>query len=188
MQATFPLLRAAPSGTEHSRQHKPKFFLIIPLKPFSLVENASRLNDLYWAIHPEYSTEALQEVSWNVTVSKMKRWKFSVQSMWGLSERLAETWYLKNKTKHTTKSANIKYSLTQPSQRPDIYLERLWHGTKSSNHPSLLQGPQLRQWCGDGAHLELQPVWLEIPSDEPQDVSLMPRAASRLTPGSKIWD
>lgn len=73
MQATFPLLRAAPSGTEHSRQHKPKLYLIVPLKPFSVVENINRLSGLYWAIHPKYFTEVLQEVLWNVIISKVKR-------------------------------------------------------------------------------------------------------------------
>lgn len=165
---------------------------MIPLKPFSLVENANRLSGLYWAIHPKYLTEVLQEVLWNVIISKVKRLLISVQSMCGLRERLAERWYsknkIKNKTKRNTKSANIKYSLTQPSQRSDIYLERLWHGIKSSNCPSLLQGPLLSQYCGTDAHLEPQPAWLGIPSEEPQDVPFRPRGASRLIPGSKTWD
>lgn len=153
MQATLPLLRVAPSGTEHSRQHKPILFLIVPLKPFSLVENANRLNGLYWAIHPEYFTEALQEVLWNVTISKVKTLLiFSpvcVRIKWKANGKTV----LKKKKQHITKSANIKYSLTQPSQRPDIYLDRFWHGIKSRNCPSLLQASAeavLWDWCTPG--------------------------------------
>ena len=85
VQAIFPLLKAAPFGIEHSRQHKPIIFPVSPLEPFSIVENAWKCKQscLYWAIHPEYFTEALWVKKfygmWQLQIWKGRR--FLVQPM-----------------------------------------------------------------------------------------------------------
>lgn len=70
-----------------------------------------------------------------------------------------QRWYLKNKRKRPTKSANIKYCLTQLSQRPDIYLERLWHWNQVQQLSQPASRPSaeavLWDWCTPGTTASL---------------------------------